>query len=121
FPQGSLVWRAENLPKKAEKGKDNMLKVMSDARKAALDMRLIDPSYPDHPKSKVHRAANEMARIYKASKDQRGTQLVFIDLSTPKKAQAAEAARLRDLMEKADNGDEAAIEALNKVSPDELL
>lgn len=121
FPQGSLVWRAENLPKKAEKGKDNMLKVMSDARKAALDMRLIDPSYPDHPKSKVHRAANEMARIYNASKDQRGTQLVFIDLSTPKKAQAAEAARLRDLMEKADNGDEAAIEALDKVSPDELL
>lgn len=121
FPRGSLVWRAENLPKKAEKGKDNMLKVMSDARKAALDMRLIDPSYPDHPKSKVHRAANEMTRIYKASSDQRGTQLVFIDLSTPKKAQAAEAARLRDLMEKADNGDEAAIEALDKVSPDELL
>lgn len=121
FPQGSLVWRAENLPKKAEKGKDNMLKVMSDARKAALDMRLIDPGYQDHPKSKVHRAANEMTRIYKASKDQRGTQLVFIDLSTPKKAQAAEAARLRDLMEKADNGDEAAIEALDKVSPDELL
>ncbi|WP_144574331.1 PLxRFG domain-containing protein [Agrobacterium sp. DE0009] len=121
FPQGSLVWRAENLPKKAEKGKDNMLKVMSDARKAALDMRLIDPSYPDHSKSKVHRAANEMTRIYKASSDQRGTQLVFIDLSTPKKAQAAEAARLRDLMEKADNGDEAAIEALDKLSPDELL
>lgn len=121
FPRGSLVWRAENLPKKAEKGKDNMLKVMSDARKAALDMRLIDPSYQDHPKSKVHRAASEMTRIYKASKDQRGTQLVFIDLSTPKKAQAAEAARLRDLMEKADNGDEAAIEALDKVLPDELL
>jgi len=121
FPNGSLVWRAENLPKKAEKGKDNMLKVMSDARKAALDMRLIDPSYPDHPKSKIHRAANEMTRIYKASTDQRGTQLVFIDLSTPKKAQAAEAARLRNLMEKADNGDEAAIEALDKISPDELL
>ncbi len=121
FPNGSLVWRAENLPKKAEKGKDNMLKVMSDARKAALDMRLIDPSYPDHPKSKIHRAANEMARIYKSSEEDRGTQLVFIDLSTPKKAQAAEAARLRDLMEKADNGDEAAIEALDKISPDELL
>ncbi|WP_262525588.1 PLxRFG domain-containing protein [Agrobacterium tumefaciens] len=121
FPRGSLVWRAENLPKKAEKGKDNMLKVMSDARKAALDMRLIDPNYPDHKKSKVHRAANEMKRIYDATKEQRGTQLVFIDLSTPKKAQAAEAARLRDLMEKADNGDEAAIEALDKVSPDELL
>ncbi|MBB3947058.1 N12 class adenine-specific DNA methylase [Rhizobium skierniewicense] len=121
FPRGSLVWRAENLPKKAEKGQDNMLKVMSDARKAALDMRLIDPSYGDYRKSKVHRAANEMKRIYDAWSDQRGTQLVFIDLSTPKKAQAAEAARFRDLMERADNGDEAAIEALDKVSPDDLL
>ncbi len=121
FPRGSLVWRAENLPKKAEKGKDNMLKVMSDARKAALDMRLIDPSYPDHPKSKVHRAANEMARIYKASKDQHGTQLVFIDLSTPKKERVKEQVRIRELMERAAKGDEAAMETLDNMSPDEFL
>ena len=60
FPDGSLVYRAENLPKKAEKGGDNMLKIMSDARKAALDMRLIDPDYPDNPDSKVNFSANNI-------------------------------------------------------------
>lgn len=121
YPKGSIVWRAENLPKKQEKGADNMLKVMSDARKAALDMRLVDPGYGDYRGSKVHRAADEMVRIYKKWTDKRGTQLVFIDLSTPKKAMAAEQAKLRDLIAKAEDGDEAAQEALDKMSPDDFL
>lgn len=121
FPKGSLVWRAENLPKKAEKGADNMLKVMSDARKAALDMRLIDPSYPDDPGSKVNRAADEMKRIYDQWSEKRGTQLVFIDLSTPKKAKAREEAELRELIRRADEGDEAAQEKLDNMSPDDFL
>lgn len=121
FPKGSLVYRAENLPKgKPEKGADNMLKVMSDARKAALDMRLIDPSYPDVPGSKVHVSADNMRRIYDKWNAKRGTQLVFIDLSTPKKARAKEEARIRDLMKKAEGGDEAAQETLDNMSPDEF-
>lgn len=120
YPVGSLVWRAENLPKKAEKGSDNMLKIMSDARKAALDMRLIDPDHPDFPGSKVNRAADEIVADYDRWKGDRGTQLVFIDLSTPKGAKAGEAARIRDLMERAENGDDAAITELDKLSPDEL-
>ncbi|WP_421925290.1 PLxRFG domain-containing protein [Neoaquamicrobium sediminum] len=98
-----------------------MLKVMSDARKAALDMRLIDPSYGDKPGSKVHVAADNIKRIYDGWNAQKGTQLVFIDLSTPKKAKAREEARLRDLLRKADEGDEAAQEALDKMSPDEFM
>ncbi|MCA1490098.1 PLxRFG domain-containing protein [Ensifer sp. NBAIM29] len=121
FPKGSIVWRAENLPKKVEKGADNMLKVMSDARKAALDMRLIDAGYGDYQGSKVHRAADEMMRIYKQWEAKRGIQLVFIDLSTPKKAKAAEEARLRELMQKAEEGDEKAQETLDNMSPDEFL
>jgi N12 class adenine-specific DNA methylase len=121
FPKGSLVWRAENLPKKAEKGADNMLKVMSDARKAALDMRLIDPSYADYAGSKVSRAADEMKRIHAKWAGKRGTQLVFIDLSTPKKAKAREEAELRDLMRRAEEGDEAAQEKLDNMSPDDFL
>ncbi len=120
FPQGSLVWRAENLPKKAEKGSDNMLKVMSDARKAALDMRLIDPSYGDVAGSKVHVAADNMKRIYDAWSQKKGTQLVFIDLSTPKKARAKEEARIRELIAKAEQGDDAAQTALDNMSPDEF-
>lgn len=121
FPEGSLVYRAENLPKKAEKGADNMLKVMSDARKAALDMRLIDPSYADYAGSKINRAADEMMRIYQAWNDRRGTQLVFIDLSTPKKAKAKQEAELRALIQQAEQGDEAAQEKLDAMSPDEFL
>ena len=121
FPKGSLVWRAENLPKKAEKGADNMLKVMSDARKAALDMRLIDPAYSDHPGSKVHVSADNIKRIYDRWSGDRGTQLVFIDLSTPKKARAREEAELRALIQKADEGDEAAQEKLDNMSPDDFL
>lgn len=120
YPEGSLVYRAENLPKKAEKGSDNMLKIMSDARKAALDMRLIDPSYPDHPGSKTNVAADNILTTYKEWDKDKGTQLVFIDLSTPKASKAEEAKRIRDLIEKAENGDEAAAEELDKISPDEL-
>jgi N12 class adenine-specific DNA methylase len=121
YPQGSLVWRAENLPKKAEKGADNMLKIMSDARKAALDMRLIDPSYPDYAGSKVNVAADRIKAIYDKWDADKGTQLVFIDLSTPKSAVAKEAKELRDLIEKAEAGDKDAQEKLDAKSPDELL
>lgn len=120
YPEGSLVYRAENLPKRAEKGSDNMLKIMSDARKAALDMRLIDPSYPDYPGSKTNVAADNIVSTYKEWHADKGTQLVFIDLSTPKASKGEEAKRIRDLIEKAENGDEAAAEELDKISPDEL-
>ncbi|AXF51455.1 DarB-like antirestriction [Erwinia phage Pavtok] len=125
YPEGSLVYRAENLPKKPEKGADNMLKIMSDARKAALDMRLIDPAYPDNPNSKVNHAAGRIKAIYDQWHDDRGTQLVFIDLSTPKGAKAAEGARIRDIIARSESDDAAVAEAaqaeLDKLSPDELL
>lgn len=120
YPQGSLVYRAEHLPKKAEKGADNMLKIMSDARKVALDMRLIEPGAPDYEGSKTNEAARRIKEDYDKWSADRGAQLVFIDLSTPKNAKAAEAARIRDLVEKAEQGDEAAAEQLDKLSPDEL-
>lgn len=121
YPKGSLVWRAEHLPKKPEKGADNMLKIMSDARKAALDMRLIDPAlYVDNPDSKINEAANRIKTLYDKWSDDKGAQLVFIDLSTPKGAKAQEANRIRDLIQRAEDGDEAASEQLDRMSPDEL-
>ena len=121
YPQGSLVYRAEHLPKgKMQKGADNMLKIMSDARKAALDMRLIYSDAGDYAGSKINRAAAEMKRIYDKWATQKGTQLVFIDLSTPKKAKAKETAALEDLIRKADEGDEAAQTKLDNMSPDEF-
>lgn len=120
YPEGSLIWRSENLPKKAEKGADNMLKIMSDARKAALDMRLIDPSAPDEPNSKVNEAVKRTIELYHKWHADKGTQLIFCDLSTPKGAVAAEKARIEELVRKADEGDEAAIEQLDNLTPDEL-
>lgn len=63
---------------------DNMLKVTNDGRKAALDLRLIDENMPDLPDSKVNIAVKNIAKIYEDTKDNKSTQLVFCDLSTPK-------------------------------------
>lgn len=127
YPEGSLIHRAEHLPKgPPKKGDDNMLKIMSDARKAALDMRLIDANYPDpdagknKPVSKVGTAAVSIKRIYDQWHADKGAQLVFIDLSTPKKAREKEGARIRDLMKKAEEGDEDAQHKLDAMSPDEF-
>lgn len=63
---------------------DNMLKITSDGRKIGLDQRLIDPSLPDHPGSKVNACIGNVFRIWDETKAQRSTQLVFCDMSTPK-------------------------------------
>lgn len=64
---------------------DNMLKITSDGRKIGLDQRLIDPDFPDEPESKVNLCEQNILRIYKEGKDEKLTQLVFCDSSTPKK------------------------------------
>ena len=79
-----LVARAERLKSGSVKPtEDNMLMVTTDGRKAALDLRLHDPSLPDLPDSKVNRAVNEVERIWRETAPQRSAQLVFCDLSTP--------------------------------------
>ncbi|MBQ1893368.1 MAG: DEAD/DEAH box helicase family protein [Clostridia bacterium] len=61
---------------------DNMLKITTDGRKAALDMRLVDPYAEDLPTSKVNTCAQKVFEIW--SSDKTVTQLVFLDQSTPK-------------------------------------
>lgn len=63
---------------------DNMLLVTNDGRKAALDLRLINPNMPDLKDSKVNKAVDNIHRIWLQTKEDRLTQLVFCDLSTPK-------------------------------------
>ncbi len=63
---------------------DNMLRITNDGRKLALDMRLINPLAADDPNGKVAVCARNVSRIWEQTKEQRGTQLVFCDLSTPK-------------------------------------
>ena len=62
---------------------DNLLKITNDGRKLALDQRLTDDLLPDDPESKVNMCLDNIHRIWEASKEQKSTQLVFCDLSTP--------------------------------------
>lgn len=79
-----LVERADAIRSGSVKpDEDNMLAVTNCGRKAALDMRLIDPTLPFDPKGKVATACDNIVRIWKESVAYRGTQLVFCDLSTP--------------------------------------
>ena len=63
--------------------KDNMLKITSDGKKTALDVRLIDPELSDADNNKISIAATNIARIYHATTENLSTQIVFCDMSTP--------------------------------------
>lgn len=64
--------------------KDNMLKITTDGRKAALDIRLVVPEAGEQEKSKVRFCAENVYSIWAADEKQENTQLVFCDISTPK-------------------------------------
>ena len=64
-----------------------MLIATNYAKKMALDMRLIDPSYEDHVNNKISVCAKKIAEFYNISDVHNGTQLVFSDLGTYKKDQ----------------------------------
>jgi N12 class adenine-specific DNA methylase/predicted O-methyltransferase YrrM len=64
---------------------DNMLKITSEGRKAALDLRVLDPRARDQPESKVNQAADRIFQIWQDSHANRSAQMVFCDLSTPSK------------------------------------
>lgn len=66
---------------------DNMLCVINDGRKLALDQRLMNPDLSDHPNSKINAAAESIYKQWLDGTDQKLTQLVFCDLSTPKDGQ----------------------------------
>ena len=63
---------------------DNMLKITSDGRKLGLDQRLMNPLLPDDPGSKVNACVSNVLRIWEEGTEERLTQLLFCDLSTPK-------------------------------------
>lgn len=64
---------------------DNPLWVLTDAKKASLDVRLVDPTAQRDLTGKVARAAERIKSIYDQWQDDKGTQLVFSDMGTPAK------------------------------------
>ena len=64
--------------------RDNMLKITSDGRKLGLDQRVINPTFPDEPGTKVNSCVENILHQWREGDGKRLTQLVFCDISTPK-------------------------------------
>ena len=80
----SLSERAEKVRKKmVDSSVDNMLLITNDGRKLALDQRLTNEMLPDDSNSKVSACVNNVYEIWEKTSEQRSTQLIFCDLSTP--------------------------------------
>lgn len=92
-PSEQTVQIAEEIAKRAEAiyggsvdpHEDNMLKVTSDGKKLALDVRCFDPFLKDEGTGKLDICADNAAKVYEDTTAIRGTQLIFCDMSTPKK------------------------------------
>ncbi len=83
----------DSLAKRAEKVRnnmvdstvDNMLLITNDGRKLALDQRLMNESLPDFEGSKVNACIDNVFKTWQENAESKATQLIFSDLSTPKK------------------------------------
>jgi N12 class adenine-specific DNA methylase len=76
--------RADKIKgKRVEKGGDNMLVILHDGIMASTDMRLIDPSLPGHPDSKIETSINGIFERWNKYKDDRSTQIIFMDRVAP--------------------------------------
>ena len=81
----SLAERAEAVrDRQVQPYEDNMLKITNDGRKLALDQRLINDMLPDDKNSKASTCVEKAFEIWEQTKEQKSTQLIFCDLSTPK-------------------------------------
>ena len=78
-----LEKRADNI-KNVDPSEDNMLKITSDGRKISYTQRMIDPSLPYEEGCKIFRCADNVIKEYNDSKSIKGTQIVFLDMATPK-------------------------------------
>ena len=82
----------QNLSERAAKvhsgtvdaSEDNMLCITNDGRKIGLDQRLMNPLLPDDPASKLNACVRNVLQIWEDGSEQKLTQLLFCDLSTPK-------------------------------------
>jgi N12 class adenine-specific DNA methylase len=82
---GQLSERSERVrAREVHPSVDNMLKITSEGRKAALDMRLVNPALEESPESKIEALVERVGRIYQRTHANRGAQLIFSDLAVPK-------------------------------------
>lgn len=125
-----IAQRAKELEQrkgKPQKGDDNMLSIMGDARKAAMDIRMVRPNMTQRdPNGRIAIAARNVYDRYVKYNNVLGTQLVFSDMGTPKKSAEKELKEYNELMAEiaplnderivamAELGDESALEKIEK-------
>lgn len=69
--------------RKVDPEDDNLLVVVNDGRKSAVDMRLVMENADDDPESKLNSAVWSIWRIWQESAPVKGTQFVFANIGTP--------------------------------------
>lgn len=83
---GDISKRADAVrTRRISRDEDNLLKIANDGRKAALDMRLVDEKAVFTKGLKADLCADNVSAVYRSSRAEHGTQLIFCDISTPKK------------------------------------
>ena len=102
----SLVARAEAIKgKKAEKGEDNILKIMTEGLQLATDVRLLNPNTPFNPNGKIAKAVDNIHRIWAEGAEPALSQIVFLDSGVP----GSKAARRMETAESQPVGEDIAI------------
>lgn len=94
-----LETRADHI-KGVDPSVDNMLKITSDGRKISYTQRMIEPSLPYEEGCKLFRCADKVLEVYKKTSKDKGTQMIFLDMATPKgkaKAESIDAEEGMDL------------------------
>jgi N12 class adenine-specific DNA methylase len=79
--QQELVERYERLrSQKVDPRVDNALNITTDGRKLATDARMLSPTAPDFPESKVNRLVVNVTATWRKTAATRGTQMIFADM-----------------------------------------
>lgn len=112
MPSVGLLAYVRNLVRRLEISKsrsfdkriDNPLKVTTDGRKAALDMRLVMPE-EDGISSKINHAVENVARIHREEEERKGAQLIWVNLGTP--ASSKKSKKKKDSADAPDQNDDS--------------
>ena len=95
---------------------DNMLKILSDGRKASLDLRMVNPYAARAPKGKIPLLADNVAEVYEDETPDKGTQLIFLDLGTPQAVKGSDGAQRGG-----DDGEDKSVEVIEDAETSALL